>query len=137
YVTGAVAEPESQVTLSLGSRVSDALEAVGGALEDANMEAINLSRVLRDGEQIHVPATGEEVIEATEEPEVIDPTQAALDAVLENLPDSIPAGSINWRRSNDEISGQPVTYKDEENGVTGRVFYKDAGGSYSELTFGA
>lgn len=136
YVTGAVAEPESMLTLSLGSRVSDAIEAAGGATDDANLTDINLARELRDGEQIHIPTLNEEIMLVTEEPEQTTVTQATLDIILENLPDSIPAGSINWRRTNDEISNQPVVFREETNGSTGRVFYKDAGGSYSELTFG-
>lgn len=59
HVTGAVHRP-SVVSLSAGARVQDAVEAAGGLKEQAEAEAINLARVLKDGEQIHIPARGEE-----------------------------------------------------------------------------
>lgn len=59
HVTGAVHRP-SVVTLSAGTRVQDAVEEAGGLKEQADAEAINLARVLKDGEQIHIPARGEE-----------------------------------------------------------------------------
>lgn len=59
HVTGAVHRP-SVVSLSAGARVQDAVEEAGGLKEQADAEAINLARVLQDGEQIHIPARGEE-----------------------------------------------------------------------------
>ena len=59
YVTGAVNEPETTLTLPHGSRVADALEAVGGTTEDADMERVNLAAIVRDGDQIHVPSVNE------------------------------------------------------------------------------
>lgn len=59
HVTGAVHRP-SVVSLSAGVRVQDAVEKAGGLKEQADAEAINLARVLQDGEQIHIPARGEE-----------------------------------------------------------------------------
>lgn len=60
HVSGQVASP-GVVELPAGSRVADALEAAGGAAEDADLAAVNLARPLTDGEQIHVPAPGEEI----------------------------------------------------------------------------
>lgn len=59
HVSGQVVSP-GIVELPAGSRVADALEAAGGATEDADLAAVNLARPLTDGEQIHVPAPGEE-----------------------------------------------------------------------------
>lgn len=59
HVVGAVATP-GVVELPPGARVSDALEAVGGASDDADLDALNLARALVDGEQIRVPRPGEE-----------------------------------------------------------------------------
>ena len=59
HVVGAVVTP-GVVELSPGARVSDALEAVGGASGRADVDALNLARVLVDGEQIRVPEPGEE-----------------------------------------------------------------------------
>ncbi|WP_432562673.1 helix-hairpin-helix domain-containing protein [Kineococcus sp. SYSU DK003] len=58
HVAGRVAAP-GVVTLPVGSRVSDALTAVGGAAPDADLDAVNLARVLVDGEQVLVPGPGE------------------------------------------------------------------------------
>ncbi|GAA0035959.1 ComEA family DNA-binding protein [Brevibacterium metallidurans] len=58
HVTGEVENP-SVVTLTGGSRVRDAVEAAGGLTPDADAEAVNLARVLADGEQIRIPAVGE------------------------------------------------------------------------------
>jgi competence protein ComEA len=42
-----------------GDRVMDAVAAAGGFAPDADQAAINLARVVSDGEQIRVPAVGE------------------------------------------------------------------------------
>ncbi len=55
YVTGAVANPETVVTLSFDSRVLHALEAAGGPLANADLERVNLAGRLNDGDQVHVP----------------------------------------------------------------------------------
>lgn len=59
YVTGAVAAPASTILLPAGSRVQDALLAVGGVTSAADLARINLAAILSDGDQVHVPALGE------------------------------------------------------------------------------
>ncbi|MBE2271681.1 MAG: ComEA family DNA-binding protein [Anaerolinea sp.] len=59
YVTGAVSQPNSLITLPHGSRVSDALAAVGGAASNADLARLNLAAILHDGDQVHVFAVGE------------------------------------------------------------------------------
>ncbi len=46
-------------SLPAGSRVADAVDAAGGATGGADLSAVNLARVLVDGEQVRVPAEGE------------------------------------------------------------------------------
>lgn len=58
HVTGAVSSP-GVVHLSAGTRVLDAIEAAGGATEEADISAINLASFASDGSQIHVPTVGE------------------------------------------------------------------------------
>lgn len=60
YVSGQVEHP-GLFHLSDPARVADALEAAGGAKEGADISALNLARLLVDGEQIHVPLPGEAV----------------------------------------------------------------------------
>ena len=59
-VVGAVAAP-GVVRLPQGSRVVDALAAAGGVTAEAQVSALNLARVLVDGEQIAVPEPGEQL----------------------------------------------------------------------------
>lgn len=58
YVSGAVASP-GVLTLPATSRVIDAITAAGGATPEADLESINLARVIVDGEQIRVGVVGE------------------------------------------------------------------------------
>lgn len=58
YVSGAVASP-GVLSLPSTSRVIDAITAAGGATPDADLESINLARILVDGEQIRVGVVGE------------------------------------------------------------------------------
>lgn len=62
YVTGAVAVPAQMHQLPYGSRVSDAVEAAGGLTENANRTLVNMAAIVRDGDQVHVPAIGEKPV---------------------------------------------------------------------------
>ena len=59
HVSGAVAFPN---VYSMGSndRVMDAIAAAGGPTAHADLTTINLARRVRDEEQYHIPALGEE-----------------------------------------------------------------------------
>lgn len=61
HVVGEVARP-GVVQVAAGGRVVDAVLAAGGALPGADLERINLARLLTDGEQVHVPAPGEALL---------------------------------------------------------------------------
>ncbi|WP_234346667.1 helix-hairpin-helix domain-containing protein [Cellulomonas timonensis] len=63
HVVGEVALP-GLVSLPAGSRVADAVTAVGGATGAADLAAVNLARQLVDGEQVLVPAPGQAAPEA-------------------------------------------------------------------------
>ncbi|MCL0097294.1 ComEA family DNA-binding protein [Dehalococcoidia bacterium] len=58
YVSGEVQNPGIYV-LNEGARVSEAVEAAGGFTSNADGDAINLARRLRDGAHIHVRKIGE------------------------------------------------------------------------------
>lgn len=58
HVAGAVLR-SGVVTLPPGARVTDAIDAAGGLLSNAAPDALNLARVLADGEQIRVPTVDE------------------------------------------------------------------------------
>lgn len=57
HVVGAVRRPGVYV-LAGGSRAMDAVTAAGGLLGNADQAAVNLARVVADGEQIAVPVQG-------------------------------------------------------------------------------
>ena len=54
HVAGAVRNP-GVFTLPGGSRVGEAVEAAGGSTRRAQLDGLNLARVLTDGEQVLVP----------------------------------------------------------------------------------
>lgn len=58
HVAGEVARP-GVVELPAGARINEAVQAAGGAKPEADLAAVNLARVLVDGEQVYVPAPGE------------------------------------------------------------------------------
>jgi len=63
-VAGAVESP-GLVELAAGARVAEAIDAAGGAADDAVLDELNLARHVTDGEQIRVPREGEEQPEST------------------------------------------------------------------------
>ncbi len=105
YVTGAVNNPETTVTLPYNSRVADAIEAAGGVTDDAELSLVNLAAVLHDGDQVHVPlqsAAGEPADEPAEVEAL--PTRPGGEVVyinsataeeLETLPGIGPATAAN------------------------------------------
>lgn len=61
HVDGAVAAP-GVYELAEGARANDAVLAAGGLAEGADTSALNLAAPLSDGEKLHVPREGEEVV---------------------------------------------------------------------------
>lgn len=104
HVLGAVEHPGLYV-LDLDSRLVDAVAAAGGTTDDADLTAINLARVLADGEQIIVPTVGANA----DGPGAAAPSDDRVDlntadqAALETLPRIGPALAeriIAWRDEN-------------------------------------
>lgn len=54
YITGEVNNP-GVVTLNKGSRIIDAINAVGGTTSDADVSKVNLVFVLEDGTKVNIP----------------------------------------------------------------------------------
>lgn len=67
HVLGAV-ERDGVVRLPPSSRVTDAIERAGGATADADLDRLNLARVLTDGERLYVPRVGEDEVPAALDP---------------------------------------------------------------------
>lgn len=54
YVSGAIETP-GLITLPAGSRVNDVIQTAGGTTDDANIDVLNLAKIVEHGEQIIVP----------------------------------------------------------------------------------
>lgn len=103
YVTGAVNQPEQMLTLPYGSRTVDALNAAGGITDEADMQRVNLAAVLHDGDQVHVPAKGENVVLATASGGVIVHINTATADEIDTLPGigpSLAEQIITYREAN-------------------------------------
>ncbi|TVR21192.1 MAG: ComEA family DNA-binding protein [Anaerolineaceae bacterium] len=116
YITGAVDNPQITLTLSAGSRVSDAISAAGGLLDDADLDRVNMAALLRDGDQVHVFAVHERdeqaqtTIATPSAPQVIFINQADAEA-LTALPGIGPALAERIIARRDSI-GRFNTYDD-------------------------
>ncbi len=115
HVVGEVQHP-GVVELPAGSRVAEAIEAVGGARASAVLSAVNLARLVADGEQILVPDAEQAAAGAAAVPPVSGaaggaaaPGGGLLDlnsadaASLETLPRVGPALAqriLDWREAN-------------------------------------
>ncbi len=86
YVTGAVAQPNTTVTLPPGSRVEDAISAAGGSTDSADLTRVNLADPLRDGAQVHVPALAQPAAPELATPSGPLPINSASFDELEALP---------------------------------------------------
>jgi glucose/arabinose dehydrogenase len=71
------------------------------------------------------------------EPEVVADVpaeQALVEAVIAAMPNPITAGTIQWRRANDSVTGNAVTNPNVEGGFAGRVYFSEAGGGAADVT---
>ena len=97
HVAGAVVNP-GVYELKRGSRVNDAIQAAGGVLEDGDTQAINLAKVVSDGERVWVPYKGEVGDDGSimEEGRLLININTANQETLEKLPGIGPvtAGNI-------------------------------------------
>jgi hypothetical protein len=135
YVTGAVAQTGTTIDLPLGSRVSDAIEAAGGATDQADLQRINLAQALRDGDQVDVPVIGAVIVEATPEATAavtVSEDRTLLDHILASLPGTVNAGVISWRRD----QSVELMFVERDGGTTARISFNEPGGGLMELTFG-
>lgn len=105
-VVGKVQRP-AVVTLPAGSRVQDALEAVGGPKPGVDTSDQNLARVLADGEQIRIGLEPAAPVGASPQPTaggLIDINTASLE-VLQEIPGVGPV-----------IAARIVTFREQNGG---------------------
>jgi competence protein ComEA len=85
HVTGAVAEP-GVYELAEGDRVAEALTVAGGPTSDADLEAVNLARRLRDEGQVVIPRRAGAQAAVTLAPGAKVDINSANEALLDQLP---------------------------------------------------
>ena len=97
HVAGAVAAP-GVYRFAVGSRVEQAIDAAGGLAPDADIDALNLAAVIRDGDRIFVPHAGQPV------PMVVKPSGGSSPLG----PAAVPAGPVDLNRATaDELNALP------------------------------
>ncbi len=109
HVTGAVANP-GVYALPSGAIVVEALEAAGGATDEAALEMVNLAAPLEDGAQVFIPAhrptaesSGASPVSAPAASAGLINVNTASSAELESLPGIGPAMAqkiIEYRQQN-------------------------------------
>lgn len=105
HIVGQVKNP-GVYSLSVGSRLFDAVVAAGGFRDDADQSSVNLARTLTDGEQIFVLKIG--AINSVSDPSAgLSPKVLSINRAsqseLESLPGVGPALAgriIDWRSAN-------------------------------------
>lgn len=102
-VGGAVARP-GVVRLAYGTRIADAIAAVGGLAPDADIASVNRAALLRDGARVYVPRYGETPPAGSlgSEAETKIDLNHATAAELESLPGIGPATASRIVRSRDQ-----------------------------------
>lgn len=124
HVAGLVAKP-GVVQVPAGSRVIDAIEAAGGATDEADLTPINLARVLADGEQVLVaaappPGAPPTVVGGSSQPSraTAGPTAGATPGALINLNTASVAELETLPGVGPTLAGRIVQWRDEHGGFS-------------------
>lgn len=116
HIAGAVNRPGVYV-LPSGSRVYEAIQKAGGETGEADIDSLNLARIVKDGEKIYLPKKGETVKNSGEETgRKLNLNSASLEE-LEELPgigEELAKRIVDYREKNG-----PFTSIEEVMNVTG------------------
>ena len=114
YVSGSVESP-GVYTLPYGSRTVDAVLAAAGLSTDADTNALNMAKILQDGDRIHVPDILMDNINSDhgnvpDEPELSDTGGPPLNLNNASVDDLVQLPGIG------DIKAQSIVKYREENG---------------------
>jgi hypothetical protein len=71
--------------------------------------------------------------EATAEAETVSAEAAMIDAIFAAIPNPFNAGTIQWRRGENDL-GQEIVNPNADGGAATQIFFNEAGGGLAELT---
>ena len=109
YVTGAVRDP-GVYAVEQGSRLVRAIEAAGGATEEADLSAVNLAARMTDEQHWHIPKLGEVVrppsTEAPAGSKKLDINSASVELLksLPNIGEVRAQAIVSYREANGPYS---------------------------------
>jgi competence protein ComEA len=108
YICGHVVKPDVY-QLKQGTRLFEAIREAGGALEEADLDSLNLADTLYDGEKVYVPATGEnsgaDTAEAKEDGRLnINTATAAELQTLPGIGEAKANAILSYREANGNFS---------------------------------
>ncbi|MDA1329659.1 MAG: ComEA family DNA-binding protein [Chloroflexi bacterium] len=98
HVSGGVLAP-GVYELARGSRAQDAVEAAGGASEDADLDRVNLARVLQDAQQLYIPRVGEGDVDGVRFPININVATVEQLALLPGIGEITAQAILDYRDS--------------------------------------
>jgi len=98
HIAGAVGKP-GLLTLPAASRLGEAIEKAGGAVEQADLDQLNLAIVLQDGARYYIPTFDEQQKQTTIEQAVEPIYDGKLDLNLAELTDLTELPQIGETRA--------------------------------------
>ncbi len=101
YISGAVGSP-GVYAVEQGERLADLVEKAGGALEEADLERVNLAQSVKDEAHFHIPRRGEELPTATPGSGRIDINTASVEALmaLPGIKEAKAQAIVDYREQN-------------------------------------
>lgn len=115
HVVGAV-KNGGVYALEAGARVVDAIEAAGGATEDAELSAVNLARVVADGEQLRVPTMTEAAAQQLAAPSQGQQSQTQSSGALVNINSATQDELEGLPRVGPALAARIIDYREANGG---------------------
>ncbi len=122
HIVGQVKNP-GVIEMVEGSRLIDAIEELGGATEEADLELVNLAQKLRDEEKIYIPKQGE--IPKEEIINTIGTNPASGNSDIININTSSKEQLKTLSGIGDVIAGNIIEYRETNGGFKNKEEIKN------------